>query len=277
VYQSHQPRGTAIGSMGCIPVDSVVPPTPSTRKCSDGHELYVCHAQVDQVIEVLQDAVESALFAEGAHVQLVDDCRGQRFRPKAVIGPLKCAEVEPLGRTVNPFGLKARTRIRQDWAAVEREAVANPVLQARSLTGEVPALPGSERHALAAVCVHQLDPGGFRGPDRTAHQGSPPPRRSRAAAGKGASSVSTRTLPVKVSLPVSTLRQVPGGSVSSVSPKSRRCFSYQRDTTATTASPRPNAMTRSWWEPRGSRDRYSESAAKQRACRALSAKVCFKK
>ena len=67
--------GPAIGTVGGPEVGTVITPSPSPAAFGHGHDLDHVYAQVDQVAQMVNGPVESALLAEGADVHLVDNRR----------------------------------------------------------------------------------------------------------------------------------------------------------------------------------------------------------
>src|SRR6266404_696416 len=65
--------GTAIGTIGCEGINTVVAPISPARKVGDGHQLQRCDSEVSEVIELFAYRRESPGGSEGSHVQFVDD------------------------------------------------------------------------------------------------------------------------------------------------------------------------------------------------------------
>src|SRR5581483_83564 len=66
--------GTAIGLERREEEDAVVAPAALSGELVDRHQFHVRDAEIDEVIEVLDRAVKRAFFAEGADVQLIENC-----------------------------------------------------------------------------------------------------------------------------------------------------------------------------------------------------------
>ena len=120
--------GAAIPTVRRPQVRTVVPPSACPAAFSHGHHLDDRDAQVDQVVQVVDGAVERALRAEGADVHLVDDGGGQvETGPPAVI-PREPALVHDGRGRVHSVGLPRRPGVGAARPAVEREGISCPWL-----------------------------------------------------------------------------------------------------------------------------------------------------
>ena len=113
VDQPLQVVGAAVGVVGGVRAHAVVPPAAARRRrwppaCSS-----TCgDAEVDEVVELLDDRREGAVRGEGADVELVDHGRREGRRLPALVGPRERRVVDDL-RTgpSDPLGLPRRAGV----------------------------------------------------------------------------------------------------------------------------------------------------------------------
>jgi hypothetical protein len=198
VDQPHEPLRAAVRAVRRVELHAVVAPSARAGELGDGHQLDVRHAEVQQVVEVLRDAVERSRGAERADVQLVDQSRRQRRRREAVVAPAERRQVDDLGQPVRPVGLRPRPRIGQRVRAVQREAVARAGARRRHV--RMPPAVGRRGHGVPRAVDDDVDAardgrpqvepdavgGGHAGHDAS---------RSSSATGKRASRRATRGAP----------------------------------------------------------------------------------
>ena len=143
--------------------DPVVAPAAVTREGVDRQQLDQVDAQVDEVVEAIDDAVEGALGAERADVQLVDDAAVQRHSSPLRIGPREGAVVDDTTRSVHSAGLPRRARVGHRVAAIEDEGVVaaggeagqgHVPPRARPLAHRVPLAAGLDLDRLCRWCPH---------------------------------------------------------------------------------------------------------------------------
>ena len=88
VDQALEAVRAAVGVVGRVQVDAVVAPAALAGELGDGHQLDGVDAEVDEVVEVVDGAVEGPLGGERADVELVEDRRRQRATPvQCRVGP----------------------------------------------------------------------------------------------------------------------------------------------------------------------------------------------
>src|SRR5260370_23962864 len=91
--------------MGCVLIDAVVTPAPVTRECRYWHQLDMGEAEVDQVRQALQRALESTGRGEGPDMEFVDNRRRQRWWIPVCIVPAERAVIDQPRRSMNAAGL----------------------------------------------------------------------------------------------------------------------------------------------------------------------------
>ncbi len=164
VDEPAQPRRAAVGVLGGVGEDTVVAPVAPTRELGHRHELDRGHAQLAQLREARNDAVERPLRRERADVQLVEDQLVERDAAPAAVAPV-VPRRDHLGRPGDALGLERRCRVGQLVAAVQSVAVAAagacPLGEAR----EDPVAAGRERDLVVRIEQHDVDPVGVRRPD----------------------------------------------------------------------------------------------------------------
>ncbi|MEY9485415.1 hypothetical protein RKD26_001209 [Streptomyces calvus] len=105
---------------------ALVPPPVHAREGTHRHQLHVGHAQLREMTQTFGGGVEGALARERAHVQFVQHRAGQ-LTPGPLGPPGEPVVVDDRAQPVGTVRLAARTRIGQDGAVVQREAVPRPV------------------------------------------------------------------------------------------------------------------------------------------------------
>ena len=105
-----RPVGPAVGVVRGEEVDAVVAPAAVARELGHRHELDGVDAQLDEVVEVLDDAVERALRCERADVELVEHGAGQGQASPAAVGPGERRVVDDGRQPVDAVGLRSGER-----------------------------------------------------------------------------------------------------------------------------------------------------------------------
>jgi hypothetical protein len=109
-----EPFRSAVGAVRRVAVDAVVAPTAVAGERRDGHQLDRRRAQLTELGQVGDHAVECAFGREGADVQLVDD---ELFEREAAPGRRR--QLDDSRRAPQPVRLRARARIGQRLPSVE--------------------------------------------------------------------------------------------------------------------------------------------------------------
>jgi hypothetical protein len=123
VNQPLQPVRSAVAGLDREGVDAVVAPIPLPRELGHGHDLKCCDAQVDQMVQLGDDAVEGPLRGEGADVELIDDVLGEGNGPEPMVCPGEALVIDQGRGAVDVLGLVVGDRIRPGGPAVQEEAV----------------------------------------------------------------------------------------------------------------------------------------------------------
>ena len=89
-----QAQRAAVGGLGGAQVDAVVAPAARARELGHGHQLDRGHAELGQLAQVRDRALERALGRERADVQLVDHGVLQAGDAEAAVGPLEGERVD---------------------------------------------------------------------------------------------------------------------------------------------------------------------------------------
>ncbi len=144
VHQRLQAIGTAIGLMRRIQIDTVIAPAVFTGKGTNRHDLHMGHAQLNQMVQSFDGALEGPRSGKCPHVHFINNGLRPVRRLPALIRPGKAAVIHPPGRPVNPLRLPGRARIGQRVAAVDDKLVIRPVLDVCRLTG--PTAAGGRVH-----------------------------------------------------------------------------------------------------------------------------------
>ena len=123
VQQHHQPAFVsgvdqtlevfrpAIGGIGREGQHAVVAPVAATGKIGHRHDLQRGYAQIGEIVEPLDNAVEVARRREAADVQLVDHRLFPGPAAPVAIGPVEGGRVDDLGGAMDVVWVVARGRI----------------------------------------------------------------------------------------------------------------------------------------------------------------------
>src|SRR4051794_39697682 len=84
----------AVRVMWRVQVDAVIAPAAIAAELVDRHQLHVRDAQVDEVVETGDRAVECPFIRKRPDVQLVDDRAGEGWWPEVRIVPLERSGVD---------------------------------------------------------------------------------------------------------------------------------------------------------------------------------------
>jgi hypothetical protein len=123
VDQPREPLGAAVGGVRGIGVEAVVTPAAVPWEGRHRHQLDRGHAEVAQLAEVRDHAVERSFFTEGADVELVAHELLQRHAAPRLVAPAEGGRVDDPGGPADPFRLEARARVGPGLRLVEHVEV----------------------------------------------------------------------------------------------------------------------------------------------------------
>ncbi len=123
IHEAHQTVWATIGFVHGVPQHAVIAPAVRAGERVDRHHLDEIHAELDQVVELVDRRVESAGRGEGSDVQLVDHRALRRAAGPAGVGRRRA--LPQLRALVHSLGLTGGPRVGQ-WCrvVVEQESVA---------------------------------------------------------------------------------------------------------------------------------------------------------
>ena len=139
VDQPLQALRPAVAVLRRVGKHPVVAPVPRARELGDRHDLDGRDAQIAEVAQPGDDAVERALGREGADVQLVEDQVLAADALPAAVGPGEPIRPDDRRRPMDPLGLPERAGIGPLGPAVEPERIATALGDVRLLVAVVAA------------------------------------------------------------------------------------------------------------------------------------------
>jgi hypothetical protein len=104
---------SAVGLVHRVPQHAVVTPVVRAVERVDGQQLDEVDAQVNEVVEPFDRALERAIGGERADVHLVDDAAGELQPGPVLVAPLVQRRVEDARQPVHPMRLAAGARVGQ--------------------------------------------------------------------------------------------------------------------------------------------------------------------
>ena len=160
VDQPLQALRPAVAVLRRVREHPVVSPVPRPRELGDRHDLDGRDAQLAEVAQPGDDAVERPLGREGADVQLVEDQVLAADPLPAAVGPGEPIRPDDRRRPMDPLGLPERAGIRPLGPAVEPERIATALGDVRLLVAVIAAFLRLHRDLAPrrAVDQDQADP-----------------------------------------------------------------------------------------------------------------------
>ncbi len=175
VDEAHQRVGAAVGFVHAVPQHPVVSPTVAAGKGIHRHQLDEVHAEVHQIVQLVDGGVEGPGAGERAQVQLVDYRPFDRPAGPPGVGPRHARRVPQLRAGVHALGLARGARVGQHGGiVVEQVPVAGG---RRGVHARMPPAVPRARHGVHLALDVEPDPFGFGRPHPEVSHGVAPAAR----------------------------------------------------------------------------------------------------